>query len=478
MSNPVAGLNGWFTRMAVGRHLSHRTVRARLTVLYGGLFVLSGAGLMAIAYLLLVNAGFVFSLQSGPAPATGPQGSPPPRSALRNVLPGAGALRKLPLPNAGMRTHPSAQTMVYWRGVARCMHQRGIAAFPDPAAAVPRSLGSVTEVSDRDGAILVYPTRLDRGSTAFTNAAIACGLFADNAQQLRRDTGTRAQVREQLLLQSAIALAAMSLLSLGLGWFIAGRALEPLEASYAAQRQFVASASHELRAPLTRQRALIQVALADPDANEASLRAAHERVLAAEQHLEEMISALLTLTRGQAGLERREQVDLAAVASEVLRAHGADANALGLRFHATLETAPAQGDPRLIERLLANVIGNAIRHNTPGGEVEITTGTRERAAFASVSNSGPVVGPEHVERLFRPFERLAGARTSHDGGHGLGLSIVRAIADAHRAELGVTAQPQGGLRVEVVFPVVRTGPRVPFAGARLRRTAPRTTLGD
>ena len=104
----------------------------------------------------------------------------------------------------------------------------------------------------------------------------------------------------------------MSLLSLGLGWLMAGRVLQPLEDSYQAQRQFVANASHELRAPLTRQRALIQVALADPDANFASLRAAHERVLASEQHLEQMIDALLALTRGQAGLERRERLDLAA----------------------------------------------------------------------------------------------------------------------------------------------------------------------
>ena len=99
----------------------------------------------------------------------------------------------------------------------------------------------------------------------------------------------------------------MSLLSLGLGWLMAGRVLQPLEDSYQAQRQFVANASHELRAPLTRQRALIEVALANSEANFASLREAHERVLASEQHLEQLIDALLALTRGQAGLERRER---------------------------------------------------------------------------------------------------------------------------------------------------------------------------
>ena len=130
----------------------------------------------------------------------------------------------------------------------------------------------------------------------------------------------RTQTRQQLLIQSGIALAGMSLLSLGLGWLVAGRVLQPLEDSYEAQRQFVANASHELRAPLTRQRALIQVALANPEADFASLRTAHERVLASEQQLEQLIDALLALTRGQAGLERREQLDLAALASQTLLA--------------------------------------------------------------------------------------------------------------------------------------------------------------
>ena len=203
----------------------------------------------------------------------------------------------------------------------------------------------------------------------------------------------------------------MSLLSLGLGWLMAGRVLQPLEDSYEAQRQFVANASHELRAPLTRQRALIEVALASPEANVASLRRAHERVLASEQHLEQLIDGLLALTRGQAGLERREHLDLAALASQALLARESQLAGLDLDVRATLDPAPTAGDPRLLERLIANLIDNAIRHNTPGGRVEITTGTRDRHAFVSIANTGPTVPPEEIQRLFQPFQRLGGART-------------------------------------------------------------------
>ncbi len=241
----------------------------------------------------------------------------------------------------------------------------------------------------------------------------------------------RAADSHQLLVNSGIALAIVAVLALLAGWLVAGRMLRPirtitrtarrisstslherlaldgpedelkelgdtlddlfgrLDAAFEAQRHFVANASHELRAPLTRQRALIQVALADPDANFASLRTAHERVLASEQQLEQLIDALLALTRGQAGLERHERLDLAALASKALLARESQAAGRDLDVRATLATAPTEGDPRLVERLIANLIDNAIRHNTPGGHVEITTGTRDRHAFLAISEHRP-----------------------------------------------------------------------------------------
>ena len=304
----------------------------------------------------------------------------------------------------------------------------------------------------------------------------------------------RASELHHLIIYSGFALAAMAVLSVALGWVAAGRALRPLrtitaavrdisatsldrrlsldgpsdelkelgdtfddllgrlEASFASQRQFAANASHELRTPLAWQRTLVQVALADPDADAESLRAAHERVLASGAQQERIIEALLTLTRGQAGLDRREPFDLATLAGRVLHARQSQARDLQLAIQADLAPAPAAGDPRLAERLIANLADNALRHNAPGGHVEVVTAIRDSRAVLSVTNTGPVVPAAAVDRLLRPFQRLGADRTGHGDGLGLGLSIVQAIAQAHAAALAVSPQPGGGLHIEVSFP--------------------------
>ncbi len=468
MSRPTAS-HGRLARLAVGRHRSHRAVRIRLTFLYGGLFLLSGAALMAITYVLLGHAGFVFTLQPGSSSRP-----PPDRDAVvtrRGPVSGG-------FPGPGTTTHPSAATVAHWRGVARCMRARGVAGFPDPTTSVPSNLSDVAEVSDRDGVILAIPATIDTQSSAFTQAATACGLMPDDTTLSAADSRRRRQVRQLLLIQSGIALAGMSLLSLGLGWVMAGRVLRPLADAYHAQRQFVANASHELRAPLTRLRALSEVALAGSGSDEASLRRAHERVLASEQDLEKLIDALLALARGQAGLERRVHVDLAALTSEAMVACEPALAGLDLDIRATLEPAPTAGDPRLLGRLIANLIDNAIRHNTPGGYVEIMTGTRDRHAILVIANTGGQIAPEQLQRLFQPFQRLGDARTRHDTGHGLGLAIVEAIANAHHAELGAGARPEGGLTIEISFPPATRGGSRPVIAPAPARPASRRAIGD
>ena len=461
--NMTLRLNRRFTRLAVGPHLSYRTVRLRLTLLYGGLFLLSGAALMAIAYALLVNAGFVFTLQDGTSAA--PVGALPPNLA-RAAPPSA------PFP---LTTHPSAQTLAHWREVAQCMRNHGVPRFPDPTTTAPSHPvgGTSVELTDHDGALFAIPTATQQ-SPQFRSAAVRC-RFVDRYQGelWAQENRQRTDVRQQLLIDSGIALAGMSLLSLGLGWLMAGRVLQPLEDSYQAQRQFVANASHELRAPLTRVRALSEVALASPEANLASLRRAHERVLASESDLERLIDGLLALTRGQAGLERRERLDLASLASQAILAHDTQLQDLNLDVSQALDSAPATGDPRLLERLITNLIDNAIRHNTPGGHLEIATGTRDRHPFVSIANSGPTIPPNEIGRLFQPFERLGAARTGHNTGHGLGLSIVQAVADAHDAELSASARQDGGLTIDISFPSV-TGARsrLTFGNDRATRGAP------
>ncbi|HKT45221.1 MAG TPA: ATP-binding protein [Gaiellaceae bacterium] len=292
----------------------------------------------------------------------------------------------------------------------------------------------------------------------------------------------------KLFVDSAIALGVMAVLSLWLGWVIAGRALRPLrtitetardisasnlhrrlalrgpddelkqlgntfdgllarlETSFEAQRQFVANASHELRTPLTLERTLLELALSDPNASVDSYRHTCEQLLAVGDQQERLIEALLMLSRSQRGLENRQPVDLAAVAAAAVAA--ADHDGLGL--DASLELAGTTGNPRLIERLVANLVDNAIRHNVAGGTVSVATETRGDRAFLTVANTGPTIPPGELDRLFQPFQRLDGARTSTSG-FGLGLSIVQAIADAHDATISARAPAEGGLRVEVGF---------------------------
>jgi signal transduction histidine kinase len=304
-----------------------------------------------------------------------------------------------------------------------------------------------------------------------------------------------------VLLYSAIALAILIPVSIALGWLVADRALRPLRAITAAagsisarnlderlglgasydeftalgetlddlfgrlgaafesQQHFVANASHELRTPLAAERTLIQVALADPDATAESLRSACQQVLALGEQQGRLIDALLTLASSQRGLDRRERFDLAEIARTAIRSRTREAGARDLRVVADLAAAPADGDPGLAESLVANLVDNALRHNVRGGQISIRTGpgagagTGAAAASLSISNTGAVIPPGDLDRLFQPFQQLGRERIrgSGGGGHGLGLAIAAAIVTAHGAALAVAARPGGGLDITVTF---------------------------
>ncbi|MGH2850649.1 MAG: sensor histidine kinase [Solirubrobacteraceae bacterium] len=471
-----------------------RTARLRFTAVYGGLFLLSGAALVAITYVLFQRATEYRAPQLPQVPHT-----PAIKGLQQQLSPSLSfAAQTLPrLAQAQSQLAKAAHALA--ANLYSGKHVRPL------TFSVPRLAQDQRQLA-RDAHQLA--TVQHQLSAAVHQIAQAGSVEA----------AQRAADSHQLLIDSGIALGIVAVLALLAGWLVAGRMLRPirtitrtaqrissaslherlaldgppdelkelgdtlddlfdrLEASFEAQRQFVANASHELRTPLARQRALIQVALADPDASSSSLRSAHERVLVSEQHLEQMIEALLTLTRGQAGLERREQIDLAALASQALLAREPELAERRLDVRATLGAAPMTGDHRLIERLIVNLIENAIRHNLPDGWIEITTGTRDGHAFVTLANTGPPVPPEQIERLFKPFQRLGDARTQHNSGHGLGLSIVHAIATAHRAELSAGARPQGGLTIDVSFaPVSAPGSAASLVAAgppRSSRRAP------
>ncbi|GAA2029847.1 ATP-binding protein [Catenulispora yoronensis] len=308
----------------------------------------------------------------------------------------------------------------------------------------------------------------------------------------------------QLVVQSGIALAIMAVVSVGLGWLLAGRTLRPLreitsatrtisehnlhdrlahtgpddelkdlagtidallarlESAFDSQKRFVANASHELRTPIMLGKTLLQVALADPDLTLPALRAACHEVLVTADDQEHLIQALLTLARSQAGLDHREPFDLAKVTQGVVDAHHEEIGRRGLRLDTALERAPMDGDPQLMEVLVTNLLENAIRHNVVGGSIRIATGDAAAVGSAgpaadihaarpvlAVSNTGDFIPTAEVQRILQPFQHLARPRGHNHEGLGLGLSIVAAIADAHTAALSLQAPPTGGLAVHV-----------------------------
>lgn len=352
--------------VAARPHLPRRTVRLRLTLLYGGLFVISGAALLTITYLLVAHS-------------------------TRNVF---------------------------------FIHRAG-----------PVQIGG-GQVRAGGGALSLSPP------------------VSQQAAQLQRQALTQhSHELHQLLMESGLALAIMSVLSLAAGWLMAGRVLAPLEAAYEAQRRFVANASHELRTPLTMMRTSLDVATGKPAGISPDLTALEGKLREGLDQADRLVESFLTLARAQNGaVQERSAVALPELAATALGAHHDVIAARGLSVQSDLSPASVTGNRTLLARMVDNVIDNAVRHNQDAGFIRVATHSNGTSARVTVESGGAPLADSAVAELAQPFQRLGGARRGLDHGVGLGLSIVDAIAQAHGGALALEPHPDGGLRVIITMP--------------------------
>ena len=406
------------------RRLWPQKVRTRLTLIYASLFFVAGLALLGLTYGLLAG-----------------------------TLP----------------TQPSAGATVSGQELTK-LTQCKQALGPSKSTPIPASL----------------PAGCTQAEEAYS-AGTAAGLQAQRQREL-----------SDLLAFSLAGLAVLTVASGGLGWYMSGRVLRPvrvitqsarraseqhlgerlaltgprdelkeladtfddmlerLDAAFAAQRRFIANASHELRTPLTVMRTAIDVTLAKPSPTARQLTDMAVRVRRSIDRAESMVEALLTLAVSDQGTLSTEFTDLATWAEDAIDAAAPEIERLNLHVEAELDPAQTTGDPQLLERMITNLVDNAVRHNEPGGWIKLRTGTSAAAAYLQIANSGPYIPDDAVPTLFEPFRRMQ-ARTGARDGVGLGLSIAHSVISAHRATVTTRSQPAGGLDISVVIPQPQDG---------------------
>jgi signal transduction histidine kinase len=389
---------GWLRR-------PRSTIRLRLTALYGGVFLVSSAALLTIGYVVV-------------------------RRTLHEHHPMLDALRKLGL-------HPRAAYEYGFRPGSRNAKLIHVVAHNIINHALQRLVVEYVIA-------LVLITAI---------SALIGWLLAGRAlAPLRKITATARRVSGENL-GERIALQGPDDELKELANTFDGM-LERLDAAFASQRHFVANASHELRTPLAIMRTELDVALTDPDVSVDELREMGETVRDAVDGCERLIASLLLLARSEATTGHEEPLDLAQLAGDCVT----DLYARGQEAHVTIDTTltPAwvHGDPGLLERLVANLLDNAIRHNEPGGWVSVRCTRQGGRVVLRVANGGDVLDPAQLAELCEPFRRLHRSVA----GFGLGLSIVRSIAEAHHGRALLAAPPTGGLEVTVELPARGAGP--------------------
>ena len=383
---------------------NHLSARSRLTLVYASLFIIGGAALVLITYLLVANTLH---------PTTTPRIPAGVQQALAQCLQAARTGRP------GVTQKCAA---VYANGV-----QAG--------AAAQRS----TTLSH----LLTYSLLSLAGAALL--AAAAGWIFAGRIlRPVHRLTAAARVASEQNLSQRIALQGPRDELRELADTF--DTMLDRLDRAFASQRQFIANASHELRTPLTVMRTTMDVVLAKPEPTRGELVSMAADVRQAVDHSERLIEALLVLARNDRARALTDPLDLAAVTEDALEGR----IATGSTTTATLDEAPVIGDGVLLERLVANLLDNAERYNIPRGTVSVSTATDDSESLVRIVNTGRVVRPDQVERLFLPFTRLDD-RTRHDG-FGLGLALVWSIAAVHNGTVNATALPAGGLDITVRLP--------------------------
>jgi signal transduction histidine kinase len=393
-----------------------RTIRLRLTALYGSVFLVFSAGLLTIGYLVA-------------------------RSTLREHHPLHEAIHRLGL------------------------HPRGLLSGHSPEAQLIRAVSASITDATLHRLLGFYVIAL----VVMTAIAVVTGwLLAGRAlAPLRKITSTARRVSGENL-GERIDLDGPDDELKELADTFDGM-LARLDGAFASQRRFVANASHELRTPLAIMRTEVDVALADPAASVDELRAMGEAVRETVDRCERLIASLLLLARSEATTGREEPVDIAALAGDVItdmRAHGEEAQ---VDIRSRLQPAWVDGDLGLLERLIANLLDNALRYNEPGGHVSVATQAHNGGVRLVVSNGGERLDPADVAELTQPFRRLHRSVA----GFGLGLSIVDSIAAAHHGTATLAARPTGGLEVTIEFPGRR--PEAEGAARPVRVEALRTS---
>ncbi len=376
------------------------TVRARLTLLYTGLFAVCGAVVVAVSYILVARLG--------------PQGQAQQAPASFLALCRSEQLSTRP----DQRILAKCDTYLRLQGA---QHQRDLTLSH----------------------LLLYS--LITLAVVIALAAILGWIAAGRALRPVHRITAAARAASEHNLSTRVALQGPhdELRALAETF---DEMLGRLQAAFEGQQWFIANASHELRTPLAVMRTTVDVVLGNPDSTPDDLRDMAADIRAEVDHAQHLIGALLILARNERGLTAHEDIDLATIAEDALDT----ADRGDRRVHARLEPAVISGDPVLAERLIANLVDNAARYSAASGDIWILTRTAAGSSELTVANTGPVISPADATRIFQPFQRLSDSTSHH--GTGLGLTIVASIAAIHGGTATARPRNDGGLSVTVSIP--------------------------